>query len=215
VRLSLVVLLITGIAAWPHAVRAAAVGIQFGADGAGIDGDAPPNTSYTSRMGWVAGIQGEFALTRDLSLSLQPSFVQKRSGLQIAASSSGGSTTQLDLSFDYVTVPLVAKFAMARGRTYVSGGVSIDFLSSATLAGLGSDRDVTSAYGSTVFGAVLGFGVVIPTGRTHLTTELRVVQGISNMTTGQVAEDVGALAPRLHSHGLELIVGDLFPVGKR
>jgi hypothetical protein len=106
------------------------------------------------------------------------------------------------------------KFAMASGRTYVAGGVTVDFLTAATLSGEGSDQDVTSAYNSTGFGAVLGFGLVFPAGRTRFTTELRYVQGIANMTTGTAAAAAGALAPRLHSTGWELIVGSLLPVGK-
>jgi hypothetical protein len=88
-------------------------------------------------------------------------------------------------------------------------------LTAATLSGQGSDRDVASAYNDTGFGAVLGFGLAFPVGRTRLTTELRYVQGIANMTTGSAAAAAGALAPRLHSSGWELIVGDLLPVGKR
>jgi hypothetical protein len=61
---------------------------------------------------------------------------------------------------------------------------------------------------------VLGFGLVFPAGRTRFTTELRYVQGIANMTTGTAAAAAGALAPRLHSTGWELIVGSLLPVGK-
>jgi hypothetical protein len=213
-RLSSVVLLAMGIAAGAHAAQAAIVGAQLGVDRAGIDGDTPPNSEYTDKVGLVAGIQGEVGFARDMSLSLQPSFVQKKSGVLIAPSTRGGSTTELELSFDYVSIPVVVKFAKAGGRTYVAGGVTVDFLTAATLSGQGSNRDVTSAYNSTGFGAVLGFGVVFPAGRTRFTTELRVVQGIANMTTGTAAEAAGALAPRLHSSGLQLIVGNLLPVGR-
>jgi hypothetical protein len=119
--------------------------------------------------------------------------------------------TELGLTFDYVSVPVLVKFAKAGGRTYVAGGVTVDFLTAAGASG----RDVTSAYNSTGLGAVLGFGVVFPAGRTRFTTELRYIQGITNMTPGTAAEAAGALAPRLHSSGLELIVGTLLPVGKR
>jgi len=213
-RLSLVVLLSTGIAVRADAAQAAAIGAQLGLDRAGVDGDTPPNTEYTDKAGLVAGIQGEIGFAQDLSLSLQPSFVQKKSGVLIAPSTRGGSTTELELSFGYVSVPLVVKFAQARGRTYVAGGVTVDFLTAATLSGLGSDRNVKSAYNSTGFGALLGFGVVFPVGRTHFTTELRFVQDIANMTTGTVAQATGALAPRLHSNGLQLTVGILLPIGR-
>jgi len=213
-RLLTVFLLATGVAAGVSRAQAAAVGAQLGANRAGLDGDTPPNSQYTDKVGLVAGFQGEIGFAHELSLSLQPSFVQKKSGVLIAPASRGGSTTELELAFDYVSVPVVVKFAKAGGRTYVAGGVSVDFLTSATLSGGGSDRDVTSTYDSTNLGAVLGFGLVFPAGRTRFTTELRFVQGIANMTTGAAAAAAGALAPRLHSNGLELIVGNLIPVGK-
>lgn len=214
-RLAFLILLVAGIVAGSDSVQAAAVGAQLGLDRSGVDGDTPPNSQYTDKVGLVAGIQGEFGFARDLSLSLQPSFVQKKTGVLVASSTRGASATEFDLSFDYVTVPVVVKFEMASGRTYVAGGVTVDFLTAATLSGQGSDRDVTSAYHSTGFGAVLGFGAVFPVGRTRLTTELRFVQGIANMTTGAAAAAAGALAPRLHANGWELIVGDLLPVGRR
>jgi hypothetical protein len=213
-RLLIVVIMAMGIAAGADPAAAAAVGAQLGVDRAGIEGDAPPNSQYSDKFGWVAGLQGELGFAPALSLSLQPSFVQKKSGVQTAPSSRGGTPTEVELAFDYVSVPVVVKFAKAGGRTYVAGGVTVDFLTSATLSGEGADRDVTSAYNSTGFGAVLGFGVVFPAGRTRFTTELRYVQGISNMTTGTAAAAAGALAPRLHSSGWELIVGNLIPVGK-
>lgn len=214
-RLTIALLLAAAVAAGADEARAAAIGAQLGADRSGVDGDVPPNSEYVDRFGVVAGIQGEFGFARDLSLSLQPSFVQKQTTVRLFPEDGGGAKAELDLSFDYVSVPVLVKFAMAGGRTYVTGGVSVDFLTTARLSGGGSDRDVTSAYTGTGLGAVLGFGLVFPAGRTRFTTELRLVQGITNMHTGAVSETTGALARRLHSHGLELVVGSLFPVGGR
>jgi hypothetical protein len=209
--LLLVILLAGAMAPGAGPARAAGIGAQLGMDRSGVDGDSPPNSEYVDKVGLVAGIQGEIGLAHDLSLSLQPSFVQKRSGVLTASSTLKGSETERALALDYVSVPLLVKFGMAGGRTYVSAGVSVDFLTAATL----SDVDVKSAYNSTGFGAVLGFGVVFPAGRARFTTELRLAQGLSNMNGGVVAEAAGALAPRLHSTGLQLIVGGLLPVGKR
>jgi len=213
-RVSCALLLALGLTVTPSAARAAAIGAQLGINRAALDGDTPLNTAYTDKAGVVTGLQGEIGLTDGLSLSVQPSFDQRKAGVLLAPATRGGSTTELELSFDYVSVPVVVKFAKAAGRTYVAGGVTVDFLTAATLSGQGSDRDVKSAFNSTGFGALLGFGVVFPAGRTRLTTELRFVQGIANMTPGTAAEAAGALAPRLHSNGWELIVGDLLPVGR-
>jgi hypothetical protein len=213
-RLAFVLLLTTGWAGGVEAAPAAAVGIQLGGDRNGVDGDVPPNSAYTDKIGLIAGIQGEIGFAHDLSLSLQPSFIRKRTGVTIAPSTRGGSPTELTLSFDYVSVPAVVKFAMAGGRTYVAGGFTVDFMNAATLSGQGPDRDVMSAFNSASFGTLLGFGAVFPAGRTRLTAELRLVQGLSNMAGGAAAAAAGALAPRLRSNGWELIVGDLLPLGR-
>ena len=190
--------------------RAASIGAQLGVDRSGVDGDTPPNSQYVDEYGLVAGLQGEIGFAHDLLLSLQPSFVQKRSGVQTATTRSG-DPVERELGFDYFSVPLLVKFAKAGGRTYIVGGASVDFLSAATLAGY----DVKSAYNSTAFDAVLGFGVAFPMGHARLTTELRLVQGLSNLNSGGIADATGALAPRLHTSGLELIVGSLLPVGRK
>jgi hypothetical protein len=213
-RLALILVLAAGWAVGAQAAPVAAVGAQLGADRSGIDGDVPPNTAYFDKTGLIAGIQGEVRFMDELSLSLQPSYIQKMSGVSIAPSTRGGNPTELSLSFDYVSVPVLVKFAKARGRTYVSGGFTVDFMTAATLSVQGSDRDVKSTFHDTAFGAVLGFGVVFPVGRTHLTTELRFVQGLTNLASGAAAEATGALASRLRSNGLELIVGDLLPLGR-
>jgi len=210
-RLTIVVLLTTCIVAGVDRAQAATIGAQIGVDRAGIDGDTPPNISYSDEFGIVAGVQGEIDLPHDLALSLQPAFVRKKTKGTVAIA--GGQTLESDLTFDYISVPLVVKFAQAGGRTYVAGGVAADFLSTARLEFNGSAADVKDAFSSTGLGAVLGFGVVFPVGGTRLTTELRYVQGISNMTKGSVAAAAGALAPRLHSTGWELIVGDLLSIG--
>jgi len=190
--------------------HAGSIGVQLGVDRSGVDGDSPPNSQYIDKYGLVAGLQGEIGFAHDLLLSLQPSFVQKRSSVQTATTRSG-DPIERELGLDYVSVPLLVKFAKAGGRTYFAGGVSVDFLSAATLAG----QDVKSSFNSTGLGAVLGFGVVFPVGRTRFTTELRLAQGLSNINSGGIAAAAGALAPRLHSSGLQLIVGSLFPMGKR
>jgi len=210
----LFVLLAASAVAGGSPARAASLGVQLGVDGCGVDGDVPPNSEYTNKAGLIAGIQGEVGFAHGLLLSLQPSYVQKKAGILVAPTTRGGSQTELELSFDYFSVPAVVKFPMASGRTYVAGGVSADFLSAAKLSGQGSDRDVKSTFNSTDFGAILGFGVVFPRGSSSFTTELRVAQGLSNLTTGNAAAAAGALAARLHSYGLQLIAGYLFPIGR-
>lgn len=215
VRVVFALFLVIGSAARAQAASGLAVGVQLGGSRCGIVGDVPPNAEYTQQLGLIAGVQGEIAVGDQLHLSLQPSFVQRKTGLTIVPSVSGASPRLLTLAFDYVSVPVVLKIATAGGRAYVAGGGAVDFMTAATLSESGADKDVMSSFNHTGFGAVIGFGVVFPARGTRLGLEVRFVQGLVNLAKGTVAEKSGALAPRLHSNGLELIVGDLFSLGRR
>ena len=196
----------------PRSAPAASVGALLGLNRCAISGDAPPNTAYGAGAGLMAGVQGDFALTSDLSLSLQPMFVQRRTTIRAADAEESGDERQLDLDLDYISVPVLVKFGASGGRTYFAGGLDVSFLSSASVSGEGVDEDIKSLLHSTDVGAVFGFGVVFPMGRPRLTTEIRYVQGLVNL---RAAEEglVQELPERFHSSGLQLMAGVLFPLG--
>ncbi|HEX5030189.1 MAG TPA: porin family protein [Candidatus Eisenbacteria bacterium] len=212
---TLFLVMLVSIASPTHA-RAAAVGALLGVGRQAISGDAPPNTSYGARGGLIAGVQGEMALTPSIALCVQPSFAQRRTTLTSVDDVTGEDA--LDLNLDYVSVPVLLKFGAAGGRTYFAGGVDIGFLQSAHLTGDGLDRDIKDRFNSMDVGALFGFGVVFPVGRPRLTTELRYVQGLVNLSSGDFAEAAASTATslpdRFHSGGLELMAGILFPLGK-
>lgn len=213
-RRSLLLLVTVSIASPAHA-HAGAVGALLGVGRQGISGDAPPNTSYGARGGLIAGVQGEISLTPTIALSVQPSFAQRRTTLTSVEDATGESA--LDLNLDYVSVPVLLKFEA--GRTYFAGGVDVGFLKSAHLTGNGLDEDIKDRFNSTDVGALFGFGVVFPVGTPRLTTELRYVQGLVNLSGGFASSDVdgstaSSLPDRFHSGGLELVAGILFPIGK-
>jgi len=201
-----------GIAGHAHA---AAVGAFLGLGREGISGDAPPSTTYLGAIGGIAGLQGEIALTDGIALSVQPMFSQRRTTLTTATFS--GETTH-DLKLDYVSVPVVLKFSAARGRTYVAGGLDLGFLQTAKITGNGLDEDIKDGFHPTDLGALVGFGVVFPIGGPNLTTEIRYVQGLTDLSkTPASAVDPAAssdLPDRFHSGGWQLTAGILFPFGK-
>jgi len=165
----------------------------------------------------MAGVQGEISLTPDIALSVQPSFAQRRTTLTSVEDVTGENA--LDLNLDYVSVPVLLKFEIAGGRTYFAGGVDVGFLKSAHLTGNGVDEDVKDRFNSTDVGALFGFGVLFPVGKPRLTTELRYVQGLVNLSGDFASSDVdgstaSSLPDRFHSGGLELVAGILFPLGK-
>ena len=203
-------LVIVGSLASPTHARAAAVGALLGVGRQGISGDAPPNTSYGARGGLIAGVQGEIALTPGIALSVQPRFTQRRTTLTSVDDVTGENA--LDLNLDYVSVPVLLKFGAAGGRTYFASGVDVGFLNAAHLTGNGLDEDIKDRFNSTDVGALFGFGVVFPVGTPRLTTEIRYVQGLVNLSND--SSTAASLPDRFHSGGLELMAGILFPLGK-
>jgi hypothetical protein len=149
----------------------------------------------------VAGVQGEFGIARDISISLQPMYVQRRTEVKAAGDTHGSGEHVLELSLDYISIPVLVKFGAAGGRTYVTGGVDLGFLTSARITGQVLDEDVRSSLSNIDLGAVFGFGVLIPVGRPRLTTELRYVQGLVNLAGDESAGPIQNLPDRIHSNG--------------
>jgi len=192
--------------------HAAAVGALLGFGREGISGDAPPNTTYWGAIGGIAGLQGEIALTDGIALSVQPMFSQRRTTLTTATFS---GDINHDLKLDYFSVPVVLKFSAARGRTYVAGGLDLGFLRTAKITGNGLDEDIKDGFHSTDLGALVGFGVVFPLSGPSLTTEIRYVQGLTDLSKDSSSATASDLPDRFHSGGLQLTAGILFPLGKR
>jgi hypothetical protein len=194
--------------------HAAAVGAILGLNRAGISGDAPPDAEYNSKTGLMAGVQAEIGLTQEISLSLQPMYVMRGAGLTVADSTANSGERDLELALEYVAVPVVVKIATASGRTYVTGGVDVAFLSGATLTDGDLDKDVKTALCDMDLGALLGFGVVFPLGRPRLTVEARYVQGLVNLGGDAEGAATPNLPDRFRSTGLQLTAGILIPLGR-
>jgi len=195
--------------------QAAAVGVLLGLSRDGASGDSPPNTSYSGGFGLVTGLQAEIGLSQSIALSIQPMFSQHRTTLTSATDDDASDEMTLDLKLDYISVPLVVKFSAAGGRTYVAGGVDLGFIQSARIAGDGIDEDIKDYFNSVDVGALFGFGVVFPLGRPSLTTELRYVQGLTNLSNDSGTGVLATLPGRFHSGGFQLTAGILFPIGKK
>jgi len=188
--------------------HAAALGAFFGLDRCGIGGDFGQNTEIASQAGLVAGAQGEIGLSRGIALSLQPMYVRQETK---ATSVSDSASTDLKLTLDSFSLPIAVKFALGGGRSYVSSGLDISFLSTAKLSIGGSEQDAKSLFNDVNLGALLGFGVVFPVGRPRITTELRYVAGVTDMAKTAF----GGLPERFHSYGFQLSAGILLPLGGR
>ena len=193
--------------------HATAVGAVLGLNRGGINGDAPPDAEYNGKTGVIAGFQTEFGIAKDIVLSLQPMYVLRGTGLEVADTTAGAPERNLELALEYFAVPVVVKISAAGGRTYVTGGLDFAFLSAATISEGDAEQDVKDVFEDIDVGALLGFGVVFPVGRPRLTVEARYVLGLINLNGGGGAEAPN-LPDRFRSSGIQLTAGILWPLGR-
>jgi hypothetical protein len=202
-------------AALPRPGQAQQIGFQGGLNRAGIQGDAPPNAQYGGGFGFMAGITFDLPIARDVSLSLQPMYARRGTGIAYAVEGEEEPRDSLDVTLNYISVPLVARVQAAHGRTYVTGGVDVGWLMDATLTGRGEDEDIASAFEDLDVAALFGFGVVFPLGAPRLTTELRYSQSLLNLSAGGTGPSGADLPERFRANGFQLLAGLLIPLGGR
>jgi len=68
-----------------------------------LSGDTPDDASYTAKTGFSAGLIGEYALTADIHLSLQPSYISRGTGIAYDVGEADPRDS-LSLRLDYLSV---------------------------------------------------------------------------------------------------------------
>jgi len=193
-----------------------AVGIWGGLNRAHLSGDAPEDAGYQNRLGLAAGVVGEFNLTRDVKLSLQPMYVQRGTRIAYDLQDYDEPHDSLDVKLNYFSLPVMIKVISGNGKTYVSSGLDFGVLMQAELADLnreGAARDIKNLLQDFDVAVNFGFGVMLPVGSPLLTFELRYSQSLLNLSkTGENTESA-ALPERFRSTGLQLLAGLLIPIG--
>jgi hypothetical protein len=178
-----------------------------------LSGDAPDGASYTSLMGFSAGLIGEYALTDDIRLSVQPSYVRRGTGVAFDVGNPDPRDS-LELSLGYFSIPVMARFMSPRRSWFVNGGLDCGFLLNASLSDVntGGSVDVKNFINGLDLMMIVGVGGLVEVAPALLTFELRYAQSILNAgSSDQLAAKAG-VPVRFRSSGLQLLVGVLFPL---
>jgi hypothetical protein len=189
------------------------VGATGGLSKIHLSGDAPDDASYTSLTGFSAGVIGEYALTDDIRLSVQPSYVRRGTGV---AFDIGGEDPRdsLELSLGYFSIPVMARFIAPRGFWFVTGGLDCGFLMNASLSNLNAAGtvDVKDFVNGLDLMMIIGAGVLIEAAPAALSFELRYNQSLLNAgSSDQLAAKAG-VPVRFRSSGFQFLAGVLFPL---
>jgi len=189
------------------------LGATAGAGSMHLSGDVPDNGSYTSKTGFSLGVIAEYALWPDLHLSLQPSYFQRGTGVAFDVGELDPRDS-LDLTLDYLSIPLVARFLTPGSSWFINGGVTLDFLLDASMKNVptGTTRSVKDLVNSVDLAMLFGGGKVFQLDPAQLSVEFRYQQSLVNAgANDQLASKLG-MAPRFRSAGFQLLVAILYPL---
>jgi hypothetical protein len=189
------------------------LGATGGLSRTSLSGDAPDNASYTSLIGFSAGLIGEYALTDDIRLSIQPSYVRRGTGIAFDVGEEE-LRDSLELSLGYFSLPVMARFMSAKRAWFVNGGLDCGFLLNASLSDVnaGGNADVKKFINALDLMMIFGVGGSVEIAPGFLTFELRYTQSLLNAgSSNQLATAVG-VPVRFRSSGVQLLTGVLFPL---
>jgi hypothetical protein len=198
----------------PAAPAQVTVGAFGDLNSAGLSGDAPEDFSYGGKTGFGFGLIGEFHLTDDVWLSVQPMILPRGAAIEFKVDDEEDPVKIAELGLDYFAVPVLAKFVTAGGKVYVTSGINLSFLTGANLKGVedgDEEIDVKDSFKSFDVAVDFGVGGQLPVGPVKIMLEARYEQGLLNVIEDKIDED--ALKSRLRSSGLQLLAGILLPLG--
>jgi hypothetical protein len=182
----LIALLIAGASHLASAQAQFAVGIKGGLNFANLDVSKSAGENYDSRTGYHAGA---FALIKLGFIGIQPELIFSRQGSKYTFNSAN-----YDLNYDYINVPVMAKFYLPLGLN-LQAGPQFGFLTKAQLkqtAGGSGSQDIKSYSKNADVAIGLGAGWDLPFG---LTVDARYNLGVSKVndnssTSGNVKNRV-------------------------
>lgn len=188
-----------------------AIGVLVGGTSASLSGDAPASTKFRGQRGFTAAAFLERRIAPEVSISAQPGFTRRQTGIAFEIPGEDGPRDSLSVRLDYFTVPVLIKVFSGSGRTYVAGGLDFGWALSSTMTGAGAPIDLADVVRDIDVAGVFAFGVTFPLGTPRLVTELRYVQSIVNASTGEGSDDT---VGRFRSRGFQMTLGIMFPLGR-
>ncbi len=186
------------------------VGAVLGVSRSGVSGDRPDGTTFSTRTGLIAGVVVEIPITDEVHLVFQPGFIQRGASIGVDVGEPE-PVDSLELQLDYLSMPVLIKVISNNRRLYVTSGIDIGYLSSATLTDGSSETDLGPILNDLDLSVIFGVGWMIPIGRPAFTIEMRYNQSLTNLN--DTATTPANLPARFRSSGFQLLAGVLLPLG--
>lgn len=194
------------------AVAQISVGAVLGVNRTGLSGDKPDNTSYSTSAGLIAGLVLEIPVAKSVAIVFQPGYRQSGANIGFQVPDQDEPVDSLSLRLDYFSLPILLKVITDGGRWYVTSGVDLGLLTSATLSTVSGSQemDVKDALSDVDLAVIFGVGRMFPVGRPRITAEIRYSQSLFNLAGDSTGQDLPA---RFRASGFQLLAGVLLPLG--
>jgi hypothetical protein len=188
------------------------IGAVLGVSRTGLSGDKPNKTSYSTRAGPIAGLVLEIPVAKNVAIVFQPGYRQSGANIAFDVPGQEEPVDSLSLRLDYVSLPILLKVITDGGRWYVTSGVDLGWLTSATLSTVSGSQetDVKDALNDFDLAVIFGVGRMFPVGRPRITAEIRYSQSLANLAGDSTGQDLPA---RFRASGFQLLAGVLLPLG--
>ena len=189
-------------------------GILGGINNSNLIGDAPPGSTYKSKLGYAAGALVEYNITSNVRISLQPMFQRKGTAIAYSVFNEREPQDSIDININYFSVPILAKVYGDNNIMYVSGGFDIGYKLDATFSRIGTDieKDISDSFDDFDIAAIIGVGAQFNIGLFYIFIEGRYSQGLGNISSPKEGEPE-ELNPSFRTTGLQLFAGLTYTFG--
>ena len=180
-------------------------GVQGGFPGFTVSGRAPDDASFGRRYRVGAAAVLGYRFGSSVVLRTEPGFVQKGAAILFEVDGVEEPVDSLGLDLEYVSVPVVVQVFTPGGRGFVTTGVELGFLNSATVATKsGSDEvDVKSLLAGEDLSWMFGAGGLVRRSSPEVGLELRYSHSLRKVFEGTPGSS--GLPDALRSSGITLL----------
>jgi len=182
-----------------------------GVNNSSFGGNPPEDAGYGEIQGLVAGANLDFQPSQDFVISLESSFEQRGSTIDLHLEE-GIKDTTLKFKVKQSYFGLGLMFKVNVGNFFVGSGVSAQILSSANLEYESQEKDIKDNFKPYDALAFFNIGYKIPIGGPSLFIELRYIQGLINIRSEESESDTEIYLSNFKTTGLRLSTGILIPL---
>lgn len=193
------------------------IGMAGGLNLARFDTEITPSEKLSNYTGIGLGGILDLHLANNVTLRLQPMYLQKGAKLE------SDELPDLEFKFklSYVELPVLLKLALGKGasRPYLLAGPAVGFLSSAKIAVKASGTpevavDAKEFFKDIDFNLAFGAGLSFAAGKNVIFFEGRYALGIANIAENVTDEEGAVVEGNVKTRGIQIMAGVLFPLGR-